>query len=467
MTSTWVFYLLILLLILSVFVTFKINYGVNKNLPPGNMGWIFVGQTRECLMNIHGFVQKRHNKYGKLFKTHIFGCPTVICADLEVSRSLLLSDVSRGLVPGHPKSFMDLMGKWNIIAVQHDLHRRMRGAVLSFINGDTLKGRILAQIDDFVRLNLSDLGGKIVHMHEKCRDMAFYFWARKVICLKKESEIEDLKKDYFELADGLYRVPLDLPFSRYRKSLQARKRIVVKLGEKVRERRKLPLDFHDDLLAEVLRGEINGNVKTKLSDEQILDFLVGTIFAGYDTTANTMMMTIKLLHDFPKALQDLRLEHQGIISRKSSSEERLSWEDYKSMHFTQKIIQETIRAANVVPATIRKATKDIEIQGYMIPKGWKMLLCLTETNAKTNSSENSAVFDPWKMKNGNLMAFGGGSRMCPGKDLAMLEMCVFLHHFLTRYQWEEIESNISFIVFPGIQTSKVMRIRLSDHVDNV
>ncbi|XP_057844862.2 cytochrome P450 85A1 isoform X3 [Cryptomeria japonica] len=437
MTSTWVFYLLILLLILSVFVTFKINYGVNKNLPPGNMGWIFVGQTRECLMNIHGFVQKRHNKYGKLFKTHIFGCPTVICADLEVSRSLLLSDVSRGLVPGHPKSFMDLMGKWNIIAVQHDLHRRMRGAVLSFINGDTLKGRILAQIDDFVRLNLSDLGGKIVHMHEKCRDMAFYFWARKVICLKKESEIEDLKKDYFELADGLYRVPLDLPFSRYRKSLQARKRIVVKLGEKVRERRKLPLDFHDDLLAEVLRGEINGNVKTKLSDEQILDFLVGTIFAGYDTTANTMMMTIKLLHDFPKALQDLR------------------------------IIQETIRAANVVPATIRKATKDIEIQGYMIPKGWKMLLCLTETNAKTNSSENSAVFDPWKMKNGNLMAFGGGSRMCPGKDLAMLEMCVFLHHFLTRYQWEEIESNISFIVFPGIQTSKVMRIRLSDHVDNV
>ncbi|XP_057844861.2 cytochrome P450 85A1 isoform X2 [Cryptomeria japonica] len=455
MTSTWVFYLLILLLILSVFVTFKINYGVNKNLPPGNMGWIFVGQTRECLMNIHGFVQKRHNKYGKLFKTHIFGCPTVICADLEVSRSLLLSDVSRGLVPGHPKSFMDLMGKWNIIAVQHDLHRRMRGAVLSFINGDTLKGRILAQIDDFVRLNLSDLGGKIVHMHEKCRDMAFYFWARKVICLKKESEIEDLKKDYFELADGLYRVPLDLPFSRYRKSLQARKRIVVKLGEKVRERRKLPLDFHDDLLAEVLRGEINGNVKTKLSDEQILDFLVGTIFAGYDTTANTMMMTIKLLHDFPKALQDLRLEHQGIISRKSSSEERLSWEDYKSMHFTQKIIQETIRAANVVPATIRKATKDIEIQGYMIPKGWKMLLCLTETNAKTNSSENSAVFDPWKMKNGNLMAFGGGSRMCPGKDLAMLEM------------WEEIESNISFIVFPGIQTSKVMRIRLSDHVDNV
>ena len=38
-------------------------------------------------------------------------------------------------------------------------------------------------------------------------------------------------------------------------------------------------------------------------------------------------------------------------------------------------------------------------------------------------------------KAGTFLAFGGGSRRCPGNDLAKLEMSVFLHYFLLDYQW--------------------------------
>lgn len=65
-----------------------------------------------------------------------------------------------------------------------------------------------------------------------------------------------------------------------------RKRTIVRLEEEVHVRRNLPLDFRDSLLAEVLHGEMNGNANTKLRDEQILDFLVGIIFVGHDTTTN-------------------------------------------------------------------------------------------------------------------------------------------------------------------------------------
>lgn len=32
------------------------------------------------------------------------------------------------------------------------------------------------------------------------------------------------------------------------------------------------------------------------------------------------------------------------------------------------------------------------------------------------------------------MGFGNGPRICPGADLARLEVAVFLHHFVTKFQ---------------------------------
>jgi len=37
-------------------------------------------------------------------------------------------------------------------------------------------------------------------------------------------------------------------------------------------------------------------------------------------------------------------------------------------------------------------------------------------------------------KAGTFLPFGGGSRLCPGNDLAKLEISVFLHYFLLNYQ---------------------------------
>jgi len=37
-------------------------------------------------------------------------------------------------------------------------------------------------------------------------------------------------------------------------------------------------------------------------------------------------------------------------------------------------------------------------------------------------------------KAGEFLPFGGGTRLCPGNDLAKLEISVFLHHFLLNYE---------------------------------
>lgn len=37
-------------------------------------------------------------------------------------------------------------------------------------------------------------------------------------------------------------------------------------------------------------------------------------------------------------------------------------------------------------------------------------------------------------KAGEFLPFGAGTRLCPGNDLAKMEIAVFLHHFILNYQ---------------------------------
>lgn len=42
------------------------------------------------------------------------------------------------------------------------------------------------------------------------------------------------------------------------------------------------------------------------------------------------------------------------------------------------------------------------------------------------------------------LMFGGGSRLCPGKELGIVEITTFIHYFVTRYRYD---TQFSLIVF--------------------
>jgi hypothetical protein len=61
-------------------------------LPPGSFGLPLLGETIAFLTD-RDFASKRHNKYGQLFRTHIFGSPTIILSGAEVCARLCLGAV--------------------------------------------------------------------------------------------------------------------------------------------------------------------------------------------------------------------------------------------------------------------------------------------------------------------------------------------------------------------------------------
>ncbi|KAK1291365.1 Cytochrome P450 85A1 [Acorus calamus] len=386
---------------------------MKKNLPPGTMGWPLFGETTEFLKHGPNFMKSQRARYGNLYKTHILGCPTVICMDPDLNRYILMNE-GKGLVPGYPQSMLDILGKYNIAAVHGSLHKTMRGAMLALIGPTMVRDHLMPKIDKFIRSHLNHLDGKIIDIQDKTKE--------------------------------------------------ARKKITSMLTKIINERRATSNTFGDMLDALLKTDEI---ARAKLTDEQIVDLILTIIYSGYETVSTTSMMAIKYLHDNPKALQGLRDEHFEIRKWKSP-EDPINWNEYKSMNFTRAVIYETLRMATVINGLLRKTSQDMDMKGYVIPEGWKIYVYMRESNYDPFLYPEPFSFNPWRWLDKSLeshqcfLLFGGGSRLCPGKDLGTVEISIFIHYFVTRYRWEEVGKD-KLVKFPRVEAPNGIRMRVLNY----
>eukprot|EP00252_Welwitschia_mirabilis_P006379 TRINITY_DN1723_c0_g1_i2.p1 TRINITY_DN1723_c0_g1~~TRINITY_DN1723_c0_g1_i2.p1 ORF type:complete len:149 (-),score=13.34 TRINITY_DN1723_c0_g1_i2:344-790(-) len=137
------------------------------------------------------------------------------------------------------------------------------------------------------------------------------------------------------------------------------------------------------------------------------------------------------------------------------------------MTFTHCVINETLRMANIIAGVFRKSLTDIEIKGYTIPQGWLVFPCFRAVHLDQDLYEDARTFNPWRWQKNNLggsygatfTPFGGGPRLCPGYELAKVEISVFLHHLVTLFSWEVAEED-KLIFFPTTRTVKRYPIHL-------
>ncbi|KAK7394376.1 hypothetical protein VNO78_14902 [Psophocarpus tetragonolobus] len=433
-----------------------------KGLPPGTMGWPVLGETTEFLKQGPNFMKNKWARYGSFFKSHILGCPTIVSMDPELNRFILMNE-AKGLVPGYPQSMLDILGKRNIAAVHGSTHKYMRGALLSIISPTLIRDQLLPKIDEFMRTHLSHWDNKVVNIQEKTKEMAFLSSLKQIAGMESSSISQPFMTEFFKLVLGTLSLPINLPGTNYRRGLQARKCIINILSQLLEER-KASQEAHVDMLCCLINRYEN---RYKLTDEEIIDLIITIMYSGYETVSTTSMMAVKYLHDHPKVLEEIRKEHFAIRERKKP-EDPIDCNDLKSMRFTRAVIFETSRLATIVNGVLRKTTHDMELNGYLIPKGWRIYVYTRDINYDPFLYHDPLTFNPWRWLGNSLesqshfLIFGGGTRQCPGKELGIAEISTFLHYFVTRYRWEEVGGD-KLMKFPRVVAPNGLHIRVSSY----
>ena len=167
-------------------------------------------------------------------------------------------------------------------------------------------------------------------------------------------------------------------------------------------------DPQADLLSAIARAQVDGQ---QLSDEFLDGSWLLIVFAGNDTTRNTLSGSMKLLTEFPA-------ERAKLIANPD---------------LLPGAVNEFIRMVSPVIYMRRTATRDAEINGQMIAEGEKVIMYFGAAN------RDPAVFaDPDRLivdrpNADRHIAFGYGPHTCIGKRVAQIQLEEAYRQILARF----------------------------------
>uniref|UniRef100_A0A8C3VC28 Cytochrome P450 n=1 Tax=Catharus ustulatus TaxID=91951 RepID=A0A8C3VC28_CATUS len=177
---------------------------------------------------------------------------------------------------------------------------------------------------------------------------------------------------------------------------------------------------------------------TAFSNGNLMFSTLDLFAAGTETTSTTVRWGLLLMMKYPEIQRKIQEEMNHVIE----PGELPRLEDRKKMPYTEAVIHEIQRFANIVPMGVSRSTpSDVNFRGYVIPKGTEIIPLLTsalndELHWKTPNQFNPSHFLD---ANGNFVRreafipFSIGRRACLGEGLAKMELFLFFSGLLRKF----------------------------------
>ncbi|KAL3502432.1 hypothetical protein ACH5RR_036881 [Cinchona calisaya] len=424
----------------------------NGVLPPGSMGLPLIGETLQLLipsrsLDLHPFIKKRLSKYGPIFRTSLAGRPIVISADPKVNH-FILSQEGKLVELWYLDTFSKLFnqeGDSRTSAVGN-VHKYIRKTTLNHLGMEALKEKLLPELEKMACITLDHWSNQeSVEVKRAFGAMVFDFTAKMLLGYESDNSLDNLSEKFNNIVEGLMSFPLNIPGTAFHECMKSKKKIMEFIKSKFNGKRAGPKTSKGDFLDQAIHDM---TTETFLGEEFIVQLIFGLLFASFESNSSTLTFAMLKLSQHPSALEMLTAEHETILrNRKNVKLSPLAWDEYKSMTFTLQVINETLRLANVSPGLLRKALKDIQVNGYTIPAGWTILVAASAQQLNPNVFDGALEFNPWRWKDidknaveQNFMPFGGGMRQCAGAEYSKALISTFLHVLVTKYRWSLVKT---------------------------
>ncbi|XP_063313647.1 cytochrome P450 26B1 [Pelobates fuscus] len=400
-------------------------------IPKGSMGFPLVGETFHWILQGSGFQSSRREKYGNVFKTHLLGRPLIRVTGAENVRKILMGE--HHLVSTEwPRSTRMLLGPNSLANSIGDIHRHKRKVFSKIFSQEALETylpKIQLVIQDTLRVWSSN--PEPINVYFEAQKLTFRMALRVLLGFRlSDEELNHLFQVFQKFVENVFSLPVDLPFSGYRRGIRARETLLRSLEKAIQEKLQNTQgkDYADALDVLIESGKEHGK---ELTMQELKDGTLELIFAAYATTASASTSLIMQLLKHPHVLEKLReeLRGNGILHNGCVCEGALRVDTITSLHYLDCVIKELLRLFSPISGGYRTVLQTFELDGFQIPKGWSVLYSIRDTHDTAPVFKDIDVFDPDRFgrertedKDGRFhyLPFGGGVRNCLGKQLAKL-----------------------------------------------
>ncbi|EFJ11927.1 hypothetical protein SELMODRAFT_182839 [Selaginella moellendorffii] len=368
-----------------------------ERLPPGSMGWPLIGELIPYVTIARSeapyiFPMEREKKYGTVFKTSLLTGKTIMITDVEGVKFVLHNE---GVLfeSGYPRSLKDVLGEHAMLFQHGELHKRMHAMLKRFVSSTPLKKHLTREMELLTKQGMStwSRGTKIL-LQDEIQRITHDFLMKQLFGLEPGKLSATIFEEFNRLMGGIIGIPLMIPGTPYHRAMKARKKLTKIISGMVAFRRSRPDIEHKDILNALIE-EIKQEERD--ADQIIVDNALINIANAEGIPAVIIAFAVKNLSENPKALEQIREENLAIRKGKDPSE-GLTWNEYMSLDFTHAVFNETLRLANGAQGVMRKALKDVEFRGYVIPKGWTVLPYFLNIHFDEKMFPQPTKFHPWR-----------------------------------------------------------------------
>ncbi|XP_029403951.1 cytochrome P450 2D3 isoform X2 [Mus pahari] len=199
-----------------------------------------------------------------------------------------------------------------------------------------------------------------------------------------------------------------------------------------------PRDLTDAFLAEMEKAK--GNPESSFNEANLHLVVLDLFGAGIVTSSITLTWALLLMILHPDVQCRVQQEIDEVIGQVRPPE----MADLARMPYTNAVIHEVQRFADIVPMNLpHKTSRDIEVQGFLIPKGTTLIPNLSSVLKDETVWEKPLRFHPEHfldaqghfVKPEAFMPFSAGRRACLGEPLARMELFLFFTCLLQRFSF--------------------------------
>jgi cytochrome P450 len=228
---------------------------------------------------------------------------------------------------------------------------------------------------------------------------------------------------------GLNELVPDTVPTRYNRTKRRSQRVLDQvIGEVITARRRSG-DLGQDAAGLLLASD--------LDDQAVADNLRTLLLAGTDTTGQALAWTLYELARHPRARQEVEEEVDRVLGGEAPSAQTRD-----QLPVTGSAVEEALRLHPPVWQFPRDSIQDEVVAGRDIPGGSTLLLSTYGTHRSAQLWTDPEAYEPARFRDGSAQTrprhaffpFGGGRRLCIGRNLAMATLVTAIAMISQRYR---------------------------------